>query len=87
MGKQGQDKEAVAEFAKKLNEKGGNSNNITVVTSDMSTSYLPTIAENFPNANNIIDKFHVKKVLIVSLDQVRKSKQKVAENKVESCRS
>ncbi len=79
----GKDKEAVAEFAKKLEKKGGNCGNITVVTSDMSSSFLPAIAENFPNAMNIIDKFHVKKVMIEALDQVRKDEQKVAENKKE----
>ena len=36
---------------------------ITAVASDMSKSYLPGVKENFPKAEQIIDKFHVKKVL------------------------
>jgi transposase len=72
----GRDKEAIALFAAKLTVKGGNPEGITSVTSDMSKSFLPAIAKNFPNAVNIIDKFHVKKVLIDALDEVRKSEQK-----------
>lgn len=78
---EGKDKGAVEEFAKNLEKKGGNCENISVVTSDMSTSFLPAIAENFPNAKNIIDKFHVKKVMIDALDQVRKDEQKVIKDK------
>jgi transposase len=47
----------------------------------MSKSFLPAIAENFPNAENIIDKFHVKKVLIDALDEVRKTEQKSVADK------
>jgi transposase len=39
----------------------------------MSKPYLPAIKENFPNAENIIGKFHIKKVLIDALDEVRKA--------------
>jgi transposase len=49
----------------------------------MSKTYLPAIEENFPNAENIIDKFHVKKVLIDALDEVRKAEQKMVTDKKE----
>lgn len=78
----GRDKETIKLFADKLSAKGGDPEKITAVTSDMSKSFLPAIAENFPNAENIIDKFHVKKVLIDALEEVRKAEQKtVAEKK------
>jgi transposase len=77
----GRDMETVKKFAEKLTAKGGNPERITAVTSDMSKAFLPAIAENFPNAENIIDKFHVKKVLIDALDDVRKAEQRVVEDK------
>lgn len=79
---EGRGKETVRLFAEKLSAKGGNLEHVTAVTSDMSKTYLPAIEENFPNAENIIDKFHVKKVLIDALDEVRKAEQRtVAEKK------
>ena len=80
---EGRDKETIALFAEKLEAHGGDPDSISAVTSDMSKSYLPAIAENFPNAINIIDKFHVKKVLMDALDDVSKEEQKTADSKVE----
>ena len=78
----GRDSLAIETFAEKLIAKGGDPKRIESVTSDMSKSFLPAIAANFPNAENIIDKFHVKKVLIDALDEVRKAEQKgVADKK------
>ena len=77
----GRDKETVSLFANKLIAKGGAPENITAITSDMSKTYLPAIEENFPNAENIIDKFHVKKVLIDAMDEVRKSEQKTVSDR------
>lgn len=79
----GRDKAAVSAFADKLEQHGGDRNLITAVTSDMSKSYIPAIAENFPNALNVIDKFHVKQVLIHALDDVRKAEQRTAASKRE----
>src|SRR5215469_1614730 len=79
----GRGKDTVELFAGKLSEKGGDPENITTVTSDMSKTYLPAIEENFPNAETIIDKFHVKKVLIDALDEVRKAEQKTVSDKRE----
>ena len=78
---EGRGKDAVENFVGKLTEKGGNPEKIETVTSDMSKTYLPAIKENFPNAENIIDKFHVKKVLIDALDAVRKAEQKTVADK------
>jgi transposase len=75
------DAAAIKKFAEKLTAKGGDPARVTAVTSDMSKTFLPAIAENFPNAENIIDKFHVKKVLIDALDEVRKQEQRTIADK------
>jgi len=77
----GREKTTITQFADKLTAKGGDPEKAKTVTSDMSKSYMPAIAENFPNAENIIDKFHVKKVLIDALDKVRKEEQKTIADK------
>lgn len=77
----GKGKEAVEKFADKLEAKKGSKEKIVSVTSDMSASYLPAIKENFPNAENIIDKFHVKQVLNSALDEVRIAEQKASSDK------
>lgn len=77
----GRDSETVERFAEKLTDRGGDPKRIESVTSDMSKSFLPAIAAVFPNAENIIDKFHVKKVLIDALDEVRKTEQKTVDDK------
>lgn len=79
----GRDGETIKLFAEKLSIKSGNVERIETVTSDMSRSFLPAIETNFPNAENIIDKFHVKKVLIDALDEVRKAEQKTVSDKKE----
>jgi len=75
------DREAVRRFVETLSAKGGDPQAITHVTSDMSKSYLPAIAKHFPNAVNIIDKFHVKKTMLDALDEVRKAEQKEVSDK------
>lgn len=80
---EGRDKEAVASFCGKLRAKGGSPEAIVAVTSDMSKSYCPAIAENFPNATHVIDKFHVKQTVTNAMDEVRKEEQKEVEDKKE----
>lgn len=78
---EGRDKETVANFCKKLVEKGGDPANITAVTSDMSKSFCPAIEENFPNASHVIDKFHVKQIVTTAMEEVRKLEQKETDEK------
>lgn len=78
---EGRDGGTVDLFAKKLVDKGGDTDNVRAVTSDMSRSFLPAIARNFPNAEHTIDKFHVKQILTTALDEVRKEEQKSADDK------
>ena len=80
---EGRGKETVGLFSDKLSEKGGDPEKVASVTSDMSKTYLPAIEDAFPNAETIIDKFHVKKVLIGALDKVRKAEQGTLADKLE----
>ena len=79
---QGKDKGTINIFAEKLVKKGGSCEKIKTITSDMSKAFLPAIAENFPDAENVIDKFHVKKVLMDALEKVRKEEQKSSKDKL-----
>ena len=78
---EGREKETIARFSQKLKAKDGDAANITAVSSDMSKTYGPAIEENFPNAEHVIDKFHVKQVLTNSLEAVRKEEQKDVQHK------
>lgn len=77
----GKDKKTVEEFSKKLEKHGGKCENIVSVTSDMSSAFLAAIDEQFPNAVHVIDKFHVKQMLLKALDEVRKEEQKTSGQK------
>ena len=77
----GRDKGAVKAVADMLSKHEGDPANITSATSDMSASYLPAVEKNFPNAMQIVDKFHVKQALLKAMDDVRKEEQKATANK------
>ena len=77
----GRTKGAVAAVKARLEAQGGNADNITAVTSDMSASFLPAVKEYFPHAEQVVDKFHVKQVLSRALDEVRKAEQREADDK------
>lgn len=65
----------VEQFSLKLEEKGGDCNNIKQAASDMSGAYLSGIAACFPKAKAVIDKFHVKKLMLEAMDKVRREEQ------------
>ena len=75
----GRDSGTVVKFSYKLEEKGGDCNRIAQVSSDMSRAYMSGVAECFPYAKLTIDKFHVKKLMLDAMDEVRKVEQR--ENK------
>ena len=77
----GREKTTVAQFCEKPKARGGDAANITAVTSDMSKTCGPAIEENFPNAEHVIDKFHVKQVMTNALEAVRRDGQKDAAGK------
>jgi len=71
----GRGAEQVEQFSHKLEEKGGDCNKIKHVASDMSGAYLSGIANCFPKAKSVIDKFHVKKLMLEAMDKVRREEQ------------
>jgi len=73
---QGRNDQTVIDFSYKLMEKGGDCEKIKFATSDMSKAYMNGIGECFPYAKLTIDKFHVKKLMLEALDEVRKSEQR-----------
>ena len=73
---QGRSDQTVIDFSYKLEEKGGSCEKIVFATSDMSKAYMNGIQECFPYAKLTIDKFHVKKLMLEALDEVRKAEQK-----------
>ena len=69
---EGKDHTAVNRIAKDIEEHGCKLENIKIATSDMSPAFTRGINENFKNAINIYDKFHVMKLINEALDKVRK---------------
>lgn len=65
----------IIDFSYKLEEKGGSCERISFVSSDLSSAYRTGFQFCFPNARHTVDKFHVKKLLLDALDEVRKSEQ------------
>ncbi len=67
--------ESVNAFSLKLEEKGGKSEEIQAVSCDMSRAYLEAKELCFPNALAVIDKFHVKQLMLKAMDKVRREEQ------------
>ena len=77
----GRKAEAVIDFSYHLERKGGSCENIESVSSDMSGAYRSGIEYCFPYALHTIDKFHVKKLLLDGMDEVRRAEQKEHKSK------
>lgn len=78
---EGRGEQQVIDFSYKLEKKGGSCNNISYVSSDLSAAYRSGIRFCFPQTNHTVDKFHVKKLLLDALDEVRKSEQQSQKTK------
>lgn len=72
---EGRNAGAIEIFSHKLEAKGGDCNKIQNVVCDMSKAYVSAKEFCFPKAQTIIDKFHVKKLLLDALDKVRREEQ------------
>jgi transposase len=77
----GRKEQTVINFSYKLEAKGGSCENVTFATCDMSRAYMSGIKECFPYAKLTIDKFHVKKLMIDAMDEVRKAEQREHKSK------
>jgi len=71
----GRDAGTIEMFSYKLEQKGGDCNKIKQFVSDMSAAYISGKEFCFPNARLIIDKFHVKQLLLKAMDTVRREEQ------------
>jgi transposase len=69
---EGKDNTTVVDFVGILKERGGNTDNITDVSSDMSPAFIKGITENLPNAEITFDKFHILKIINEGVDEVRR---------------
>ena len=72
---EGRSAQQVWDFSIKLEEQGGDCNKIRQAASDMSSAYLKGIEDCFPNAVTVIDKFHVKQLLLNAMQEVRREEQ------------
>lgn len=78
----GRSEKTVIDFSYKLEEKGGACEKISFVSSDMARAYRSGIQFCFPNAKHTIDKFHVKKLMLDAMDEVRRSEQAEQKSKL-----
>jgi transposase len=53
---------------------------IEVVTMDMSAAYVKSVAEHAPNAEIVFDRFHVVRLLLDAIDEVRREQQRALED-------
>ncbi len=72
----GKDSNTAKNFVKFLKAHKGCAITITVVSSDMSSSFIKGVHENLPNAETTFDKFHILKLINNAVDEVRKEEVK-----------
>ena len=73
---EGKDAKTIEKFAEELPKHGGDVENITNVTMDMSKAFISGAADHLPNAQVTFDKFHVVKLLNDAVDKVRRMEVK-----------
>jgi transposase len=73
---EGKGAETLRLFKEDLEHHGGKAENIRTFSSDMSPSFLSGIAECFPKAEVVLDKFHLVKMLSEAVDATRRSESK-----------
>ncbi len=73
---QGKGAQTLKLFKDDLELHGGKAKNIRAFSSDMSPAFLSGIAEHFPKAEVVLDKFHLVKMLSEAVDETRRSESK-----------
>ncbi len=68
----GKGKESILSFKERYEEKEGIADDIETVVTDLSPAFIAGIAEAFPKATIVFDKFHVVKLLNDVLDNIRR---------------
>lgn len=74
---EGKDHTTIDRFVSDFKGHGGATDNVNVITCDMSLGFRKGILENFPAAATVIDKFHVIKHANEAVDDVRKEEVKI----------
>lgn len=72
----GKDAKTVTEIKDYLETKGSIKEQIKQVSIDLSPAFIAGVSDSFPNATITFDRFHVKKLLNIAMDEVRKSERK-----------
>ena len=72
---EGRDIDAVERFSLDFMARGGECNKIAHVSMDMSATYQKACDLCFPKAKVIFDHFHVKKLVLEGMDEVRRQEQ------------
>ena len=72
----GREAATVATFVDDLQAHGGAAANIREVACDMGAGFLKGVAENLPGASLTLDKFHVTKLVIDAVDQIRREEMR-----------
>lgn len=78
----GRGEKAVIDFSYRLEKQGGSCEKIAIASSDMSAAYRSGLQFCFPNARHTVDKFHVKKLMLEAMDEVRRAEQREQRSKV-----
>jgi transposase len=73
---EGKDASTVERFAEELENKGGEKENIELVSMDMSPAFIAGVVDNLPKAQIVFDKFHLVKMLNERLDEVLRLERK-----------
>jgi len=76
---EGKSNKTVVDFVDHLEKHGGDPDNITDVSSDMSPAFIKGVTENLPNAEITFDKFHILKIINEAVDKVRRDEAKEQE--------
>lgn len=70
---EGRDKSTISQFSDIMRKQGGDPLRITHAAIDMGNSYKGGVADNFPKAAIVYDRFHVAQWMNKAVDQVRRS--------------
>lgn len=73
---QGKDSKAVSSIAKKIKDKGGDCQQVSQVSMDLSGAFMAGVSASFANARVTFDKFHIVKLLNEAMDTVRRQERR-----------
>lgn len=73
---EGRDSSALEKFKSDFIKHGGRPDQITTVAMDLSAAFQKGVAESFPAAQTVFDKFHLIKLLNEAVDKVRREESK-----------